>query len=145
MLEFVLEYWVDFLFGLLIAGMSLAYKKLAKKVKEQEYVKEGVMAILHDRLFQAGRYYIGKDQITIDKTSMTQYGRIGYNAMGSQGTYACDGLYYNNKIVSNAMVGGSGGSSWRCGANYISFNVAATAAGGWSGGVGLSCEQKGGA
>ena len=81
----------------------------------------------------------------IDKTSMTQYGRIGYNAMGSQGTYACDGLYYNNKIVSNAMVGGSGGSSWRCGANYISFNVAATAAGGWSGGVGLSCEQKGGA
>ena len=86
MLEFVLEYWVDFLFGLLIAGMSLAYKKLAKKVKEQEYVKEGVMAILHDRLFQAGRYYIGKNQITFDELKNVEYLYESYHNLGGNGT-----------------------------------------------------------
>ena len=86
MLEFVLEYWVDFLFGVIIAGMSLAYKKLAKKVKEAEYVKEGVLAMLHDRLFQAGRYYIAKNEITLDELKNVEYLYNGYHNLGGNGT-----------------------------------------------------------
>lgn len=86
MLEFVLKYWLDFLFGLLIAGMSLAYKKLAKKVKEQEYVKDGVLALLHDRLFQAGQYYISKDKIALEELKNVEYLYNGYHNLGGNGT-----------------------------------------------------------
>lgn len=86
MFEFVLKYWLDFLFGLLITGMSLAYKKLAKKVKEAEYVKEGVLAILHDRLFQAGRYYIAKNEITLDELKNMEYLYNSYHNLGGNGT-----------------------------------------------------------
>lgn len=76
----------------------------------------------------------------IDKTSMTEYGRIGYSASGSQTTYTCDGLYYNNSQVDYALVGGDCSDGFLDGGscvhlrNLVSYSH-------WGIGAALSCEQ----
>lgn len=76
----------------------------------------------------------------ISKTSMTEYGRIGYHAAGSQTTYACDGLWFDNSQIDYALVGGSCAYGFLCGASclYVAVLVSDT---GWNLGAALSCEQ----
>lgn len=76
----------------------------------------------------------------IDKTKMTEYGRIGYNASGSQTTYACDGLWFNNGQVDYAIVGGNCGHAFLCGGSCVSLGNLVSASN-WSFGAALSCEQ----
>ena len=53
-LDWIIKYWVQWLFGLICAALLAGYRRLAKRVKEQEEerkaIKEGLLAILHDRL-----------------------------------------------------------------------------------------------
>lgn len=86
MTEFILKYWLECIFGLVTAGLGWAYKKLAKKVKENEAIKDGMLAILHDRLFQAGRYYISQGHITLDELKNIEYLYRSYHALGGNGT-----------------------------------------------------------
>ena len=58
MLEFIVKYWLEFFFSGVLALLGAGYRKLNSKLKEQEKMKEGILAILHDRLYQACRFYI---------------------------------------------------------------------------------------
>lgn len=55
MLEFIIKYWMEWGFGIVAGGLTLAYRRLSKKVKEQKdenkAMKDGLKAILHDRLY----------------------------------------------------------------------------------------------
>lgn len=55
MLDWIIRYWVQWLFGLICAALLAGYRRLAKRVKEQEEerkaIKAGLLAILHDRLY----------------------------------------------------------------------------------------------
>ena len=46
MIEFITRYWLETLFGGLIALLGIGYRILYKRVKEQEAVKLGVQALL---------------------------------------------------------------------------------------------------
>lgn len=62
MIEAIRAYWLEFLFGSALAGFGFAVRSLFARVKkevdEQAKIKAGVLAILHDRLYQSCQHYI---------------------------------------------------------------------------------------
>lgn len=86
MKELMVKYWLEAILGLITAGLGWAYRKLKRKVDEQGLIKEGMLAILHDRLFQAGRYYTEKGEITFDEIKNIEYLYNSYHALGGNGT-----------------------------------------------------------
>lgn len=66
MLDFILKYWLEFVFGLVVAGLSAAYAHLAKKFKTERAknlaIENGLKGILriqildtYDKCVEAGR------------------------------------------------------------------------------------------
>lgn len=53
-------------------------------------------------------------------------GRIPTVASGSETTYECDGLWFNNTIVAVALFGGYRGHGSRCGLSYWDVSTPAT-------------------
>lgn len=86
MKAFVMQYWLEFIFGLVITGLSFCYNRLAKKFKDQEAIKEGIIAILHDRLFQLGMSYIEKEEITLSDLENFEGIYNAYHSLGGNGT-----------------------------------------------------------
>ena len=64
MTAFVTQYWVEFGFGLLVLAFTAGYKRLFNKFKqvkkEQDAVKNGIKALLRDRIIQAYNHYVEK-------------------------------------------------------------------------------------
>lgn len=86
MKEFALTYWIEALFGLAITALSLGYKRLKTRFKEQEAIKEGLVAILHDRLFQSGMYFLDKGEISISELNNIEGIYNAYHKLGGNGT-----------------------------------------------------------
>ena len=86
MYEFIIKYWIEFVFGLAIAGLSLSYDYLRKKLKKQEAINEGVLALLHDRLYQSCMYYLNKGQIEISELKNIEKLYNAYHELGGNGT-----------------------------------------------------------
>lgn len=72
MKQFILQYWLEALFTLIISCLGMWCKmlnsKLKEKTKEQEALKSGMIAILHDRLFHICNYYLSLGYIPVDKS-----------------------------------------------------------------------------
>ena len=97
MAEFIMKYWLEAGFGLLCAAVGAGFRLVAKKLQErqreeaadraeQEALKEGVLALLHDRLYQGCRYYIHNGRITDEEMRNMEYLYNGYHALGGNGT-----------------------------------------------------------
>lgn len=86
MLDFIAHYWLEVIFGGCLALLSFLYRRILKKIKEQEYVKDGVQAILHDRLWQVGEYYISKGEITLNELKNIEYMYTAYHNLGGNST-----------------------------------------------------------
>ena len=69
MIEFIIEYWIEFLFGIfgtvMIAWVKTLQTKLKKKQEEQDALREGMKAILHDMLFQLCEKYLALGYIPV--------------------------------------------------------------------------------
>ena len=108
MIEFIIKYWLEVGFGLLCAAVGAGFRLISKKLKERqeeekarqeerqreedalraeiETLKDGVLALLHDRLYQGCRYHIHNDEITYDEMKNMEYLYNGYHALGGNGT-----------------------------------------------------------
>lgn len=90
MLEFIVKYWAQWLFGIVAAGLTAAYRNLSKKIKaqkeENKAIKNGLLAILHDRLYQACTHYIEKGYIDLPGLKNIEYLYKSYHALGGNGT-----------------------------------------------------------
>lgn len=90
MLEFIVKYWAQWLFGIVAAGLTAAYRNLSKKIKaqkeENKAIKNGLLAILHDRLYQACTHYIEKGYIDLSGLKNIEYLYKSYHALGGNGT-----------------------------------------------------------
>lgn len=75
----------------------------------------------------------------INKWKKTAQGFIPYNAAGSDSTYVCDGLWFNNSQVDYALCGGDSASGLPVGAFYLSLTGAVSVAR-WNLGAALSCK-----
>lgn len=72
MADFIIKYWLEFLFGIFSSATLLWCKRLQSKLKmkqaEQDALKAGMMAILHDRLFCICNKYLSLGYIPVEKS-----------------------------------------------------------------------------
>lgn len=90
MIEFIVKYWIEFAFGLAIASLSACYKHLKKKLEkkndENDALKDGIIALLHDRLFQSGMYFLSKGEINVSELDNIRDMYEAYHRLGGNGT-----------------------------------------------------------
>lgn len=93
MLDFIRNYWLQTLFGLVVAGFSLLFKKtfsrMKKEFSEQKSIKAGVVALLQDRLYQSCTFYIEQGFCSLnDRTPIEgmykAYASLNGNGVGKQ-------------------------------------------------------------
>ena len=86
MVDFILRYWVQEMFTLIIAAITWMGKTLYRKKNEYDVLRQGIMALLHDRLYQACSYFIDRGYCTIEDRNNLEYLYIPYKALGGNGT-----------------------------------------------------------
>lgn len=86
MKEFILEYWLESLFGLLVAGMGYFLKIGKKKIKEQDLIKMGMMALLRNEIVRAYNEYTHKGYCPIYGKENIESLYKQYHALGGNGT-----------------------------------------------------------
>lgn len=90
MWEIITKYWVEWLCGImataLLASWRWARKKFAAQKKENDAMKEGIKAILHDRIWQAHRFYMAQGWCPLDDKKNVEYLYKPYAALGGNGT-----------------------------------------------------------
>ena len=87
--DWIVKYWLNIVFGAIIAGLGFAYRQLSRRVDEQEAIKLGMMALLWDRLYQIyvdadERGYISVDGLKNAENIYEQYHRLGGNGTGTE-------------------------------------------------------------
>jgi len=106
MFDFIIKYWLEVLFSTILFILTTSVKhlyahlkkeqlerdkRLQKEREEQELIKEGVLTILHDRVYQACMYYLSKNEISPDDLKNLEYLYEGYHSLGGNAT--CTELY----------------------------------------------------
>lgn len=90
MIEFAIKYWLECGFGLLCAAVVAGYRAIIRRLKarrdEDELIKDGLLALLHDRLYQGCRYHIGRKEIEDDEMKNMEYLYGAYHDLGGNGT-----------------------------------------------------------
>ena len=95
--EWIIKYWLEVIFGIVISLIGVGYKKLKKKQEEQsekqkeqerknQAIERGVQALLRNELIRRYREYEIKGEITIiDKENMEhmleEYFNLGGNGL----------------------------------------------------------------
>ena len=86
--EFIIKYWLEVLFGLMVAGLGAGYRNLASRLKEQEAIKLGIQALLRDRIIQAYNHYLEKRYCPIYARQNIEALFVQYQALGGNGVIA---------------------------------------------------------
>lgn len=81
-LSYISAHWTEWSIGLL--GLGWGY--LVKKVTEYKTIKDGLLAIMHDRLYQSCTYYIKQGHIDMGGLKNLEYLYKSYHALGGNGT-----------------------------------------------------------
>lgn len=79
MWEFIIQYWAEWAFGLLSAAV------VAAAVKHKALL-DGVLAILHDRIYQACQFYLAQGYVDMAGLKNVEYLYRSYHALGGNGT-----------------------------------------------------------
>lgn len=61
-------------------------EKCAWESQEQDYIREGLVSVLHDRLYHACNHFISQGYIEIDDLRNLEYLYRGYHKLGGNGT-----------------------------------------------------------
>ena len=91
MVDFIVKYWLEVAFGLIVACLTALYRKLSKQMVEQRVkqkaVEDGMQALLRDRIIGAYNHY------AVDRGYCPVYGKenvdamySAYHALGGNGT-----------------------------------------------------------
>jgi hypothetical protein len=88
MLDFIIKYWVHFLFGMLVALCGTMYRKLLIKLKEQAAMKTGIRAIMQDRLYQGCTHFLDLGWIDLDSLKNMEELYESYQSLGGNGVGA---------------------------------------------------------
>ena len=86
MIDFILRYWIQELFALIIATITWIVKMIFRKKTEYDVFRQGIMALLHDRLYQSCSYYIKCGYCSVEAKHNIEYLYKPYKALGGNGT-----------------------------------------------------------
>lgn len=89
MTEFILKYWLEFAFSILLAAMGAILKKVSKELKyemkEQKAIKAGVHALLRDQLIKSYNYFVSKGEMQIHDRDNIRNLYQQYHDLGANG------------------------------------------------------------
>lgn len=83
---FILDHVGELAFTLLGAAVGFLWKKLMDMVKEQKYLHDGVLAMLHDRLYLICTHYIKMGYIDTDGLDNVGVIYRAYHGLKGNGT-----------------------------------------------------------
>jgi hypothetical protein len=86
MKDWILEYWIEALFALVIAGIATAYKGVKARFREQDAIKLGIQVLLRDRIVQCYNHYQEKEYCPIYALENINALYAQYHALGGNGT-----------------------------------------------------------
>ena len=90
MWDFFIRYWLQVAFGGILAILSWCYKKIVAEVKsrqaEMDLIKESNLALLHNEVFQLGKEYITRGEITFKEMDNFDMLYNAYHNLGGNGT-----------------------------------------------------------
>jgi hypothetical protein len=86
LVDFILKYWIQELFALIIAIITWLWRALLRRKQENDEIKEGMMALLHDRIYQACSFFIARGWCSPEDRSNLEYLYKPYKALGGNGT-----------------------------------------------------------
>ena len=90
MWQFILQHLWELAFTGISGALTAAYRRLTKRIKaqddERKAIKEGLLAILHDRLYQACQHFMAQGWIDASGLKNIEYLYKSYHALGGNGT-----------------------------------------------------------
>lgn len=85
-MEFVLSFIGEIVLTGTIAVLSYSYKRISRKLSEQEKLKDGVVAILQDRILSIGTALIAKGEVSISELRNFENLYSVYHSLGGNST-----------------------------------------------------------
>ena len=86
MADFILRYWIEELFAVIIAIIGWLIKQVKAKKSEYEVLREGIVALLHDRLYATCSFFIARGYCTLEDRNNLEYLYRPYKELGGNGT-----------------------------------------------------------
>lgn len=90
MVEFIIKYWLEFLFSTILAFVGFGYKTLKtkqdKQDKKNKAIEKGVQALLRNELITKYREYETKGEMTIIDKENIEHLFKEYQNLGGNGT-----------------------------------------------------------
>lgn len=86
MKDFIVKYWIQELMAAIVAAIGFIANKVRVWKKKQDLITDGVLAILHDRLYQACQFYLKRGYCTLEDRDNLEYMFRPYKALGGNGT-----------------------------------------------------------
>lgn len=102
MLSIIVKYWIELILTLITGGSAYILKKVYADFKsersEQNILKTGMVALLHNSLFRNCEQYIARGEITVSELENLETLYASYHALGGNGTGTA--LYEKCKLLS---------------------------------------------
>jgi hypothetical protein len=86
MLDFILKYWIECLFGVIVTGMTFIFKMLLNNAKESKAIKDGMKGILHNDIIYRCKKYLIIGYVTLEDMEELEYLFKPYKLLGGNGT-----------------------------------------------------------
>jgi hypothetical protein len=86
MSDFIIKYWLNALFGLAVAVLGTVCIRLKSRLSMYEVMKQAILALLHDRLYEACKFNIQRGWASIEDKRNLEYMFVPYSKMGGNGT-----------------------------------------------------------
>lgn len=91
MWEFVVKYWLEFVFGIIVAALSAGYARLTKKLKAEraknQAIENGLRDILRIQILDSyERCVSAGNVITVSRKDAIDSAYNSYHALGGNGT-----------------------------------------------------------
>lgn len=89
MIDWVTKYWMEWLFGLVIALATGAYTRLSRRIKADHAkdlaLEDGMQALLRDRIIESCDHYITKGYAPVYARESIESMYAAYHGLGGDG------------------------------------------------------------
>ena len=90
MWDFVVKYWLEVVFGLIVSGLTAAYGILAKRLKAttgtDQAIADGMRCLLMYQLREEGEKHINSGNCSVDDKREFERAYNAYHTLGGNGT-----------------------------------------------------------
>ena len=90
MWDFVVKYWVEFVFGLIVAGLTAGYARISKRLQDEktrnQAIENGVRDILRMQILDTYERCKVAGTISVSRKDAIDSAYNSYHALGGNGT-----------------------------------------------------------